>query len=165
MTLTNKEIKEWEVIRETLRRTSGIKAAEDFEKLRTTLFRNKSVQDLTTIEGGKVITDIILPLFKKNIDAYKETDRLMKLGTKISPGDDIYIDCRPTNTFGEEIKPRENIIDNIDTTNTVFNELSDSMDKDMFFNNIGFQAIIGIFLFGVVYYIGNYIFVKIPSKF
>ena len=165
MTLTNEEVKEWEVIRETLRRTGGAKAAEDWEKMRTTLFRNKSVKDLTTIEGGKFITDFYLPFFKKNIDAYKETDKLMRLGTKISPGDDIYIDCQPTNTFGEKIEPGKNIIDNVDITTDIFNELSDNTDGEAFYNNIGFQVIIGIFLLGVVYYIGDYVFIKLPKKF
>jgi len=154
--LTQKQIEDWDMLVEYTRRSYGKQVADQFKNN----FVNYMIQGGNPLDMQRVKT--FLSMDKKR-DIYESTDNLMNLGAKISPGDDIYIDCRPTNTFGEEINPGENI-KTMDTTNTIFDELSDSLDKKNILENIGFQIMIGILLFSIIYYIGNYIFVKYPKN-
>lgn len=154
--LTQEEIEKWNILTEYIRRVDGKAYADKF--------KNDYVNKM--IKKGEPMN---MQSFKDYLsmdskrDIYSETDRVMNLGTKISPGDDIYIDCRPTNTFGEEINPGENI-KTMDTTNSILDELSDSLDGKNILENVGFQIMIGILLFSIIYYIGNYVFVKYPKK-
>ena len=154
--LTSEEIEKWNIYTEYIRRTQGKASADKF--------KNDYVNDM--IRKGEPID---MQRFKNYLsmdskrDIYSKTDKLMNLGTQISPGDDIYIDCRPTNTFGEKINPGENI-KTMDTTNSILDELSDTLDKKNIFENVGFQIMIGILLFSIIYYIGNYVFIKYPGR-
>ena len=154
--LSQEEIEKWNIVTEYIRRVDG--------KAKADKFKNDYVNYMI-----KIGEPINMQRFKDYIsmdskrDIYSKTDRIMNLGTKISPGDDIYIDCRRTNTFGEEINPGENI-KTMDTTNSILHELSDSLDGKNILENVGFQIMIGILLFSIIYYIGNYVFVKYPKK-
>ena len=52
----------------------------------------------------------------------------------------------------------------MDTTNSILDELSDTLDKKNIFENVGFQIMIGILLFSIIYYIGNYVFIKYQGR-
>lgn len=174
MSLTPEEEEEWKVIKEVLRRMKGDELAERWDEFRKNFYPNKSVQQVTATRGSGItgtdfIKDFLLKAYKHEVKAYKKTDKLMNLGTEISEGDDIYIDCRPTNVYGEEVNPAENIIDN-NATNAVFDELSNKINGQgmlgkTIFDNIGFQILVGIILLAIIYFTGKYIFISFPSKF
>ena len=159
--------KEWEVMTEILRRIKGSKIAKDWDDYRKRIYPNQSLKDATNIDGNKFIKDYLLDQYSSEVDTYKRTDKVMNLGTEISPGDNIYIDCKPTNTRGEEIEPDENI-GHIDVTNDMFDELSNKLNNPMLgktiLDNIGFQILVGIILLAIIYFIGNVIFLKYPKK-
>jgi hypothetical protein len=152
---------------EILRRIKGSKIAKDWDDYRKRTYPNQSLKDVTNIDGNTFIKDYLLDQYSSEVDTYKRTDKLMNLGTEISPGDKIYIDCKPTNTYGEEIKPDENIGD-IAVTNVMFDELSNKLNNPMLgktiLDNIGFQILVGIILLAIIYFIGNVIFLKYPKK-
>ena len=70
--------------------------------------------------------------------------------------EEIYIDCSPTN------------INNPDEVTLTDDAPSDSvitsLDGDQLMNNTGFQSVLGIALFGVMYFVGNYVFKQLPSN-
>ena len=161
--LSQEEIEQWNIITEYIRRVDG-KAKADKFKNNTVNPAIEEGRSWKQASGGHDFNKTKKYISEhQSSKIYSETDRVMNLGTKISPGDDIYIDCRPTNTFGEKINPGENI-KTMDTTNSILDELSDSLDGKNILENVGFQIMIGILLFSIIYYIGNYVFVKYPKK-
>jgi hypothetical protein len=70
--------------------------------------------------------------------------------------EEIYIDCSPAN------------INNPDEVTLTDDAPSDSvipsLDGDQLMNNIGFQSVLGIALFGIMYFAGNYVFKQLPSN-
>ena len=75
---------------------------------------------------------------------------------KLEEDDDIYIDCNPVDT---------NNPDEVTLTDAVPSDsVIQSLDGDQLMNNIGFQSVLGIALFGVMYFVGNYVFKQLPSN-
>ena len=164
MAITPEDEQEWKVIIEVIRRIRGSDIAQKYDKFRQTAYPGKTFKEVTSQNSENFIKDNIFMNFQEEIDAYKKTDKLMNLGTKISPDDDIYIDCKPTNIYGEEVNPAENIIDN-NSINDIFDEINDRMVGKTIFENIGFQVIVAITLLAIIYFTGNFIFIKFPKKF
>jgi len=75
--------------------------------------------------------------------------------------DGIYIDCQPVNDIGDVEKDEEttsssnnNLLDiNYNATNFSLGSVSDSS---------GFQIVLGIAIFGIVYTVGDYVFRILP---
>ena len=79
--------KEWEEMTEILRRIKGSKIAKDWDDYRKRTYPNQSLKDVTNIDGNTFIKDYLLDQYSSEVDTYKRTDKLMNLGTEISPGD------------------------------------------------------------------------------
>ena len=74
--------------------------------------------------------------------------------------DKIYIDCQPVDDLGEVETEEE-------TTSSSNNNIIDSMATDFSLGNVsdnsGFQIILGIALFGIIYTVGDYVFRILPK--
>jgi hypothetical protein len=74
--------------------------------------------------------------------------------------DGIYIDCQPVNDLGE-VETDEK------TTSSSNNNIIDSMATDFSLGNVsdnpGFQIVLGIALFGIIYTVGDYVFRILPK--
>ena len=162
MPLTQDDIDELNVFSEIIRRKDG-KVKEKQKKIFLDDLKSKNKN--FEAEYGITLDKWVKQNMGDFISNYKKADDVMGLGTRISPGDEIYIDCKPTNTFGDVIEPDENIIDTPDITNQVINELAENVHGNNVFNNIGFQAMVGILLLGIIYFIGDYVFIKYPKNF
>jgi hypothetical protein len=74
--------------------------------------------------------------------------------------DGIYIDCQPVNDLGEVETDEE-------TRSSSNNNIIDSMATDFSLGNVsdnsGFQIILGIVIFGIIYTVGDYVFRILPK--
>ena len=75
---------------------------------------------------------------------------------KLAEDEEIYIDCNPVDTNN----PDEVTL----TDDTPSDSVIPSLDGDQLMNNIGFQSVLGIALFGIMYFVGNYVFKQLPSN-
>jgi len=75
---------------------------------------------------------------------------------KLEEDEEIYIDCSPANINN----PDEFTL----TDDAPSDSVIQSLDGDQLMNNIGFQSVLGIALFGVMYFVGNYVFKQLPSN-
>tara|TARA_B110000261_G_C13090111_1_gene359607 strand:- start:3407 stop:3682 length:276 start_codon:yes stop_codon:yes gene_type:complete len=75
---------------------------------------------------------------------------------KLEEDEEIYIDCNPVDTNN----PDEVTL----TDDTPSDSVIPSLDGDQLMNNIGFQSVLGIALFGIMYFVGNYVFKQLPSN-
>ena len=66
---------------------------------------------------------------------------------KLEEDEEIYIDCNPVDTNN----PNEVSL----TDDTPSDSVIPSLDGDQLMNNIGFQSVLGIALFGIMYFVGN----------
>ena len=99
------------------------------------------------------------------INAYKEADKVMgRSKSSFLEDDDVYINCKPVDTFGKEITAETNFLKNNNMTNEILDEATANINNGELTNNIGFQTIIGVFLILFLYYVGNQVFVKFPQK-
>ena len=73
--------------------------------------------------------------------------------------DGIYIDCQPVNDLGDVDKDEE-------TTSSSNNNIIDSMANGFSLGNVsdssGFQIVLGIAIFGIVYTVDDYVFRILP---
>ena len=75
---------------------------------------------------------------------------------RLEEDEEIYIDCNPVNTNN----PDEVLLTDEQPDVSVIQ----SLDGDQLMNNIGFQSVLGIALFGVMYFVGNYVFKQLPNN-
>jgi hypothetical protein len=75
---------------------------------------------------------------------------------KLADDEDIYIDCNPVDTNN----PEEVTLSDEQPDDSVI----PTLDGDQLMNNIGFQSVVGIALFGVMYFVGNFVFKQFPSN-
>jgi len=75
---------------------------------------------------------------------------------KLEEDEEIYIDCNPVDTNN----PNEVSL----TDDTPSDSVIPSLDGDQLMNNIGFQSVLGIALFGIMYFVGNYVFKQLPNN-
>jgi hypothetical protein len=77
-------------------------------------------------------------------------------GVKLADDEEIYIYCNPVDTNN----PDEVTL----TDDTPSDSVIPSLDGDQLMNNPGFQSVLGIALFGIMYFVGNYVFKQLPSN-
>lgn len=84
---------------------------------------------------------------------------------RLNEDEDIYIDCNPVTTEGEEIIDDNN---NEVKSELVNNQILDDLTKNVvggdLFNNVGVQTVIGVSVIAILYGIGTYIFKEIPNS-
>jgi len=135
--------------------SNGKGVAEYFGNTKNTtlveLFKDK--QFLNRLSSSK--EDI-----QKFTEIYNDTDYLMRsLNTK---EDNLYIKCNPVDDNGTIIEISNNVAKN--NTNSMLDEIGTIFNPDMLYNNIGLQTFMAIAFLGLVYGIGNYMFVVYPNK-
>ena len=119
----------------------------------------------------KFITKFI-NLFKLNepieiskfTEIYNDTDYLMKsLNNK---KDNLYIKCNPVDDNGFSIEGSNNTYGpSLNSLNSMLTEGSSFFSPTTLYNNVGLQVFISIIFVGVIYGIGNFIFVIYPSNY
>tara|TARA_Y100000022_G_C13155993_1_gene331723 strand:- start:172 stop:723 length:552 start_codon:yes stop_codon:yes gene_type:complete len=174
--LTDEEVKQWYGFYETYRRYYLFKngnntSAKPFKKwIETQINSNKNFKNVmgmsydsfknsvTTNQSGN--NDII-----NLTNAYKEADKIMgRANSSFLEDDDVYINCKPVDTFGKEITAETNFFKSNNMSNEILDEATRNLQNGELINNVGFQTIIGVFLIIFLYYVGNYVFVKFPKK-
>tara|TARA_B100000886_G_C20180090_1_gene389754 strand:- start:271 stop:573 length:303 start_codon:yes stop_codon:yes gene_type:complete len=83
---------------------------------------------------------------------------------RLNEDEDIYIDCNPVTTEGEEITDDNNEIKPELVNNQILDDLTNNIVGGELFNNIGIQTIIGVVVFAVLYGLGNYVFKDVPKN-
>lgn len=83
--------------------------------------------------------------------------------------DNVFIECNPVDTFGDEditnveSNQIKNIFGNTPASDSdVFEDVN--VSSDAVFNNIGVQALLGIGVFGIIYFIADYFFKRMPKR-
>ena len=80
------------------------------------------------------------------------------MAEQLEDNDDIYIDCRPVDTKGEDADS------NVIQGNQVMNDMTFSYTSGSLTENVGFQTLLGITLLAILYGIGDYVFKQMPKK-
>ena len=172
--LTKEEILEWDTLLEIFRRTSGSQWIRDigWDKIIQRIKR-QNISFANSWGQGKSLKNSLdgvnnTSAWIKNIaTVYKNADNIYDKVTQSStlkPDDDIYIDCKPVDTFGEEITAENNLVETNNKSLEILDELTRNVNGGAWFDNIGFQTVMGIALLGILYSIGNYVFIKFPKK-
>ena len=76
---------------------------------------------------------------------------------------DIYIDCNPVDTIGNEVDDNEDEESTSGTAST-FASISNDLNSGKILDNLGLQLTIAITAFAIIYGIGNYVFKTIPRE-
>lgn len=77
----------------------------------------------------------------------------------------IYIDCNPIDIIGNEVEEKEVLIDDEYSDPLKFrSNPSDTFNTSDITNNLGFQFLIAITIFSIVYGLGNYVFNTVPNE-
>lgn len=78
---------------------------------------------------------------------------------------DVFIECNPVDTFGDEdIENSEDNVVHKDMGRDVLDDLQFSLNAGDLFENIGFQSLLGIGIFGLIYFIADYVFKIMPKR-
>ena len=80
----------------------------------------------------------------------------------IKEEDNVYIKCNPVDDNGTVIETSNNTLPS--NTNAMLNDLGNIFKPDMMYNNIGLQTFMAIVFLGLVYGIGNYMFIVYPNN-
>ena len=122
-------------------------------------------------EAGHSVSDLKQmmqdPEVQKEFQGYKDADKLMN-NTLLRPDDDIYIQCNPVTVDGEEIENEQDNNINLNSISNVqdqvFSEMANASLDDGLFTNVGYQVLVGLVLLGIVYLVGNHIFISTPKS-
>ena len=115
------------------------------------LFKNTEILKLFTSTSADI---------QQFTEIYNDTDYLMKsLNTK---EDNVYIKCNPVDDNGTIIEISNNTLTS--NTNAMLNDLGNIFKPEMMYNNIGLQTFMAIVFLGLVYGIGNYMFIVYPNN-
>ena len=76
---------------------------------------------------------------------------------------DIYIDCNPVDTIGNEVDDNDDNGSPTVTSSTL-NSISNDLNSGQILDNLGLQFTIAITAFAIIYGIGNYVFKTIPGE-
>lgn len=128
---------------------------------------DKNIPFRSSIGEGKSLTQYIEENSKAT-NLKKSYNNLNSIFGSNVIDDDIYIKCNPSDDRGNVITPEDNVInyDRVNNTNSIVDELSKGLNMDTRnpAGNLGMQIGIGIFLFLMVFNLGDYVFVKYPKK-
>jgi hypothetical protein len=129
--------------------------------------RNPNVKLQNLLQDTKFIAlfDLNNPVeISKFTEIYNETDYLMNSLNNTT--DNLYIKCNPVDDNGISIEGSNNSYGpNLNSLNSMLTEGSNFFDPKMLYNNIGLQVFISILFVGVIYGIGNFLFVVFPSNY
>jgi len=100
----------------------------------------------------------------KFTEIYNDTDYLMK--TLNSKDDNLYIKCNPVDDNGISIESSNNMYGpNLNSLNSMLTEGSNLFSPSTLYNNIGLQVFVSILFVGIIYSIGNFMFVVYPANY
>ena len=100
----------------------------------------------------------------KFTEIYNDTDYLMN--SLSNKKDNLYIKCNPVDDNGISIESSNNTYGpNLNSLNSMLTEGSEVFSPTTLYNNIGLQVAISILFVGLIYGIGNFIFVIYPSSY
>ena len=183
MAQTTEEIKnekEWLKFLELITRKYGKNYSETIRDIHYNNRNGKGVAEYfgNTISGtGITKNTTLVELFKdeqflkkllssskddiqKFTEIYNDTDYLMRsLNTK---EDNLYIKCNPVDDNGTVIESSTNVASS--STNAMLNDIGNIFSPELMYNNIGLQTFLAIVFLGLVYGIGNYMFIVYPNK-
>ena len=184
MTTTNEEYKnEWLQFIEFIRRKYGTNAS-DIIRSHYNISSNKSVADYysakypdkgisSTAKLNQLLkNDKFIRLFdldnpvevSKFTEIYNDTDYLMNsLNNK---EDNLYIKCNPVDDNGVSIEASNNMYGpSLNSINSMLGEINNVFSPSMLYNSVGLQVFISIVFVGVIYGIGNFMFVVYPNNY
>jgi len=100
----------------------------------------------------------------KFTEIYNDTDNLMK--SLNNNTDNLYIKCNPVDDNGISIESSNNMYGpNLNSLNSMLTEGSNFFSPTTLYNNVGLQVFISILFVGVIYSIGNFLFIVCPSMY
>lgn len=165
--LTDEEIKQWQGLYELVRKYELYNKGNNNSAGAVKYFTEEKIKNNETVEsalGKDFAENLISDISGRNfINAYKEADKIMGR-TSFLKDDDVYINCKPVDTFGKEITAETNFFKSNNMSNELLDEARQNLQSGELTNNIGFQTIVGVFLIIFLYYVGNYVFIKFPKK-
>ena len=184
MTTTNEEYKnEWLQFIEFIRRKYGTNAS-DIIRRDYNSSANQSVADYYSAkyrEKGINSKAKLNQLLKDNkfiqifnldhpvevskfTEIYNDTDYLMNsLNNK---EDNLYIKCNPVDDNGVSIEASNNTYGpSLNSINSMLGEINNVFSPSMLYNSVGLQVFISIIFVGVIYGIGNFMFVVYPNNY
>jgi len=181
MTISQDELKkEWLQLLEFIKRKQGEPRADFIKRRDYNTRNNQSVSefyDQPTRTLKQLLTD---PTFLANVlgedstnvasdvsnfaEIYSKTNDL--LNSIDTTDNEIYIKCNPVDENSNSIiEPTNNSFgSSVSSINSMFDELGNSINPMMLYNNIGLQAFIIVLFFAIVYYIGKYMFLDYPKN-
>jgi hypothetical protein len=185
MSVTNEEYKnEWMQFMEFIKRKYGNNSSEFIRINHYNNRANKSVAQYYSpqIPSANISADTKLEQLLRNTkflellkldqpeevskftEIYNDTDHLMK--SLNSKKDNLYIKCNPVDDNGVSIEASNNMYGpNLNSLNSMLTEGSSLFSPTTLYNNIGLQVFISIIFVGVIYSVGNFIFVVYPSTY
>jgi hypothetical protein len=83
--------------------------------------------------------------------------------TKSQEDENIYINCDPVDTIGNEVDNDETE-ESTSGTGSTFDTISNDLNSGKILDNLGLQFTIAITAFAIIYGIGNYVFKTIPRE-
>jgi len=182
MSTTDEEYKnEWLQFLEFIKRKYGNNTSDYFRQNDYNNRSNLSVAQYYSAKYGFTITpDTKLPQLLQNTkfiellnldnpvkiskftEIYNDTDYL--INSLNNKKDNLYIKCNPVDDNGFSIESSNNSYGpNLNSLNSIFTEGSDFFSPATLYTNVGLQVGISILFVGVIYGIGNFIFVIVPS--
>lgn len=83
----------------------------------------------------------------------------------VNKENDLFIECNPVDTFGDEdIENSEQNTINVDMGKNVLDDLQFKLNVGGIFENIGFQSLLGIGIFSIIYFVADYFFKRMPKQ-
>ena len=121
----------------------------------------ENLKDLLKKPSFKNFLDLDNPVeISKFTEIYNETDHLMKSLSDVS--NNLYIRCNPVNEQGELETTSSSETNS--TANSVFKEFGDVLSLQELYNSPGLQAVIGIFFFGILMLLLQFMFYMFPNN-
>ena len=182
MTTTNEEYKnEWLQFIEFIRRKYGNNAS-DIIRGHYNIRANKSVAGYYSAKYSGISSTAKLNQLLKNdnfiqifnldhpvevskfTEIYNDTDYLMNsLNNK---EDNLYIKCNPVDDNGVSIEASNNMYGpSLNSMNSMLGEINNIFSPSMLYTSVGLQVFISIVFVGVIYGIGNFMFVVYPTSY
>ena len=120
---------------------------------------NQLLQNTKFIELLKLNDPVEISKFT---EIYNDTDYL--INSLNNKKDNLYIKCNPVDDNGISIESSNNTYGpNLNSLNSIFAEGSDFFSPATLYTNVGLQVGISLLFVGLIYGIGNFIFVIVPS--
>ena len=182
MTTTNEEYKnEWLQFIEFIRRKYGNNASDIIRRDYNSSY-NQSVAGYYSVKYKNINSKATLnQLLKDNnfirlfnlnspvevskfTEIYNDTDYLMNsLNNK---EDNLYIKCNPVDDNGVSIEASNNMYGpSLNSMNSMLGEINNIFSPSMLYTSVGLQVFISIVFVGVIYGIGNFMFVVYPTSY